>query len=99
MSLLDCKDLKKEMKSNQIEYRNRKVQEARVYAEQDLNKLRKEYEDRFNMESDKVRLKNLPLSSHTEKERERWVIQVRWSSSVGDCINKAGLRSEQETGH
>ena len=64
-------DLKKEMKSNQIEYRNRKVQEARVYAEQDLNKLRKEYEDRFNMESDKVRLKNLPLSSHKEKERER----------------------------
>jgi hypothetical protein len=64
-------DLKKEMKSNQIEYRNRKVQEARVYAEQDLNKLRKEYEDRFNMESDKVRLKNLPLSSRTEKERER----------------------------
>jgi hypothetical protein len=64
-------DLKKEMKSNQIEYRNRKVQEARVYAEQDLNKLRKEYEDRFNMESDKVRFKSLPLSSHTEKERER----------------------------
>lgn len=32
------------------------MQEARVYAEQELNKLRKEYEDRFNMESDKVRL-------------------------------------------
>ena len=41
-----------------------------MYAEQELNKLRKEYEDRFNMEAEKVRLRNFPLSSHTEKEGE-----------------------------
>ncbi len=30
------------------------VQEARVYAEQELNKYRKEYEEKFEAESEKV---------------------------------------------
>jgi hypothetical protein len=34
--------------------RTRRIGEARVYAEQELNKHRKEYEDRFTLEAEKV---------------------------------------------
>lgn len=47
-----------------------------MYAEQELNKLRKEYEDRFNLESEKVRSTRSLICS-TEKERERRVVAVR----------------------
>ena len=40
------------------------MQEAKVYAEQELNKYRKDYEERFNTESEKVSLLTLYATLH-----------------------------------
>jgi hypothetical protein len=37
-----------------VYYRTKKLSEARVYAEQEINKFRKEFEEKYAIESEKV---------------------------------------------
>lgn len=48
----------------------KKVTDARLYAEQEINKLRKDYEDRYMAESERKKQENLELTQYDDKAQE-----------------------------
>ena len=61
--------------------RTKKLSEARVVAEQEINKFRKEFEERYLKESELV-ITNFVDTSYIEKERE-WLTVEAWRPSKG----------------
>ncbi|CDW78316.1 vacuolar atp synthase subunit [Stylonychia lemnae] len=69
-NLLDAEKESQQIIEQAVKDKAKKVTEARLYAEQEINKLRKEYEERFQVQAQQKQLENLELTQYDEKAQK-----------------------------